>query len=246
MSYQVGVLEALRDYGLDVGLVPGYATRGSSVFAPRGHVCHHDAGARWWEYPPPIFTDGRTDVPPPLANFALQHTGKVWFVAAGRANHAGLGSWRGLVGNTAVWGTEASNDGRGQVWPDEQIAAYVRLCQATADYSGFSAEMVCRHAEWAPTRKIDAWGPWESGPRWETNMSTFRAMVARTDTTQGWGTMTDAEIRQEFANQDDRIVARVVAELAGTRTKPAGLAATQQRMIRKLNRLLAAAGLKTD
>lgn len=58
--------------------------------------------------------------------------------------------------------------------------------------------------------------------------------------------MTDAEIRREFANQDDRIVARVVAELAGTKTKPAGLAAVQQRIIKKLNRLLTAAGLSTD
>lgn len=74
----------------------------------------------------------------------------------------------------------------------------------------------------------------------------FDFLGGATSTTEGWGTMTDAEIRQEFANQDDRIVARVVAELAGTKTKPAGLAATQQRIIRKLNRLLTAAGLKTD
>lgn len=177
MPYQTGVVEALHDHGLTVGYCPGWETRGSSSFNPRGHVVHHDAGNNWTT-PPGILIAGRSDLPGPLCNFALGRDGKVWMVAAGRANHAGTGSWRGLVGNSFVWGTEANNRGTGEMWPDVQIDAYVRLCAATCEFSGFSAEMVCRHAEWT-TRKIDPAGPWEDGHDWSRDASHFRALVAQ-------------------------------------------------------------------
>ena len=177
MPYQTGVVEALRDHGLTVGFVPGWERRGSSSFNPRGHVVHHDAGSNWTT-PPGILISGRSDLPGPLCNFALGRDGKVWMVAAGRANHAGTGSWRGLVGNSSVWGTEANNRGTGEMWPDVQIDAYARLCAATCDYSGFSAEMVCRHVEWT-SRKIDPAGPWEDGHDWSRDASHFRALVAQ-------------------------------------------------------------------
>lgn len=177
MPYQTGVVEALRDHGLTVGFCPGWETRGSSSFDPKGHVVHHDAGSPWTT-PPGLLIAGRSDLPGPLCNFALGSEGKVWMVAAGRANHAGSGSWRGLVGNSSVWGTEANNRGTGEMWPDVQIDAYARLCAATCDYSGFSAEMVCRHAEWT-TRKIDPAGPWEDGHDWSRDASHFRALVAQ-------------------------------------------------------------------
>ncbi len=177
MGYQTGVVEALRDHGLTVGFVPGWQTRGSSSFDPRGHVCHHDAGSNW-STPPGILISGRSDLAGPLCNFALGRDGIVWMVAAGRANHAGTGSWRGLVGNASVWGTEANNRGTGEMWPDVQIDAYARLCAATCEFSGFSAEMVCRHAEWT-SRKIDPAGPWHDGHDWARDMSHFRALVAQ-------------------------------------------------------------------
>lgn len=191
MPYQTGVVEALRDHGLTVGFCPGWETRGSSSFNPRGHVVHHDAGNNWTT-PPGILIAGRSDLPGPLCNFALGRDGKVWMVAAGRANHAGTGSWRGLVGNSSVWGTEANNRGTGQTWPDEQIDAYARLCAATADYSGFTAEMVCRHAEWT-TRKIDPAGPWDDGHDWSRDMSHFRALVASGGKSTGDDDLTDEE-----------------------------------------------------
>ena len=190
VSYHIGVVEALRDHGLTVRFVAGWETRGSSTFWPQGHVVHHDAIPTTWHFPPGILIRGRSDLPGPLCNFALARDGTVWMVAAGRANHAGSGSWRGLVGNSSVWGTEANNAGTGQTWPDAQVDAYVRLCAATCDYSGFTAEMVCRHAEWT-TRKIDPWGPWQDGHRWELHMSHFRALVARPNT--GDNDLTDEE-----------------------------------------------------
>ena len=178
MSRHTGVVEALRDHGLTLGFCPGWETRGSSTFWPQGHVCHHDAIASRWSTPPGLLISGRPDLAGPLCNTALEADGTVWLVAAGRANHAGTGSWRGLVGNSTVWGTEAQNAGTGQVWPDAQIDAYVRLSAALAEYFGFTAEMVCRHAEWT-SRKIDAWGPWEDGHDWSRDMSHFRALVAQ-------------------------------------------------------------------
>lgn len=178
MPYQTGILTALKDHGLDARTVPGWETRGSSSFNPRGHVVHHDAIPTRWQTPPGILIGGRPDLPGPLCNFALNAWGTVYVVAAGRANHAGTGGWRGLTGNSSVWGTEAQNAGTGQTWPDVQIDAYVRLCAATCDYSGFSAEMVCRHAEWT-SRKIDPAGPWQDGHDWSRDASHFRALVAQ-------------------------------------------------------------------
>lgn len=192
MSYHTGVVEALRDHGLTLGFCPGWETRGSSVFWPQGHVCHHDAVAARWTTPPGLLIAGRPDLAGPLCNTALEADGTVWLVAAGRANHAGTGSWRGLVGNSTVWGTEAQNAGTGQEWPQEQIDAYVRLSAALAEYFSFSAEMVCRHAEWT-SRKIDPWGPWTDGHRWEHHMSHFRALVARPTEEDFMATMSEQE-----------------------------------------------------
>lgn len=183
MSYQTAVVEAFRDHGLHLGFCPGWETRGSSLFYPQGAVCHHDAIPTRWATPPGMLISGRPDLAGPLCNTALASDGTVWLVAAGRANHAGAGSWRGLVGNSTVWGTEAQNAGTGQEWPDAQIDAYARLHAALVDFYGWpaGAEMVCRHAEWTwqDHRKIDPWGPWQDGHRWELDASHFRALVAQ-------------------------------------------------------------------
>ena len=159
MGYQVGVLEALRDWGLTVHEVDGCRTRGSSSFWPKGHVVHHDviADRPGTDDPvPSIMLTGRPDLAPPLCNFWLETDGDVHVVALGRANHAGRGSWNGLVGNSSVWGTEMNNLGTSAYpWPDVQLDAAVRLCAATADFSGFGEGYVCGHKEWAPDRKPD-------------------------------------------------------------------------------------------
>lgn len=208
MGYQLGVFEALNDWHVNYREYPGCRTRGYGSFWPLGMVEHHDAIATRWEDPcPSIFANGRPDLPGPLCNFANAGSGLVWVIALGAANHAGRGSWRGVSGNSKMWGLEQQNAGDGrQVYPDEQIDSTVRLTAALAEFSGFTAEMVCRHAEWAPTRKIDPYGPWQDGQHhWQYDMSHFRALVAR-----GQGEtpdMTDAqakmleEIHQELFGQ---------------------------------------------
>jgi hypothetical protein len=173
VSHQTGILAALRDWGLTVVEVPGWQTRGSSDFDPKGHVVHHDVVP---DQPgdndrvPSIIINGRSDLPGPLANFWLEKDGNVHLCAAGRANHAGEGGWNGLSGNSTVWGTEMNNLGTpADPWPDRQLEAMYRLAAATCDFSGSPVRNVCGHKEWAPTRKID--------PH-TINMNAFRSLVA--------------------------------------------------------------------
>ena len=154
MGYATGLPAALARRGLQVEVVPGWQTRGSSAFAPRGAVCHWTAGPRTGDRPSlNVVVNGRPGVPGPLANVFLTRGGVAIVVAAGRANHAGEGGWRGLVGNSTVFGTEAENSGGGE-WTDAQRRAYPRINAAYADLGGFGVEMICGHSEWT-SRKID-------------------------------------------------------------------------------------------
>ncbi|MBN0039397.1 N-acetylmuramoyl-L-alanine amidase [Cellulosimicrobium cellulans] len=146
---------ALAARGLTVELVDGWEVRGSADFDPQGAVCHWTAGARTGDRPSlKVVRDGRPKLPGPLANVLLARSGVAVVVAAGRANHAGEGGWRGLTGNRSVWGTEAESAGDGD-WTDAQRWAYPRINAAYCDLSGFGPDMVCGHNEWAPNRKID-------------------------------------------------------------------------------------------
>lgn len=155
MGYQTWIADKCREFGLDVIEVDGWRTRGNPSFNPAGVVTHHTAGASSGEMPSlGILIRGRADLAGPLCNVGLSRSGRVFVVAAGRANHAGAGGWRGLVGNSSVLGIEAENDGR-QGWPAEQYAAYIRLAAALTDGASRNVGLVCGHKEWAPTRKID-------------------------------------------------------------------------------------------
>ena len=73
------------------------------------------------------------------------------------------------------------------IYDDRQIESCVLLTAACADFSGFDAEMVCRHAEYATPagRKPDAAGPWADGHWWQNDMDHFRALVAQGGTDVG-------------------------------------------------------------
>ncbi len=162
------VVKEMQAQGIPVHLELGWEGRGSSTFSPRGLVVHHTADGPG-EYPSlRIVRDGRSDLPGPLAQWGLGRSGKVYLIAAGRANHAGSGGWRGLSGNTSVWGIEAESTGRGD-WTDAQRRNYPRLAAALARHQPFSPDMICAHREWTP-RKPDPAG---------IDMPSFRAEVAR-------------------------------------------------------------------
>lgn len=155
MSRQLWIADRCRSAGLEVAEVNGWRDRGSSAFNPAGLVAHHTAGASTGEMPSlRVLIYGRSDLPGPLCNVGLGRSGKVYVVAAGRANHAGRGGWAGMVGNSSVMGIEAENDGR-QPWPQVQLAAYKKLSRALLAGMGSPARLMCAHREWAPGRKID-------------------------------------------------------------------------------------------
>jgi N-acetyl-anhydromuramyl-L-alanine amidase AmpD len=67
-----------------------------------------------------------------------------------------VGGWKGLVGNSTVFGIEAEHTGkRGVPWPTAQLDAMQRLSAQLSRRSGFDTGLICGHKEWAPSRKID-------------------------------------------------------------------------------------------
>lgn len=155
--------DVIRNAGLTVVVDPGWDTRGRDFIEPvRGVVAHHTAtpaGAPG-DYPSlRIVRDGRSDVPGPLSQLGLGRSGTVYVIASGRANHAGSGSYPGLLGNRDTIGIEAEHPGTiSHPWDTHQLACYYRLCAALLDRLRLPSDRLIGHKEWAPTRKIDPIG----------------------------------------------------------------------------------------
>lgn len=168
--------DALRAAGLKVAEQPGWQTRGHGAMgAVKGVLCHHTAGPKTGNMPSlGVVTNGRPDLAGPLCNLALGRDGTVYCVAAGRAYHAGAGSWHGVTaGNSELIGVEAENTGVGEPWPSVQLDAYVRLCAAILKHVGADPIMAVGHKEYCTPkgRKIDPAG---------IDMEAFRLQVAAT------------------------------------------------------------------
>lgn len=158
--------DVLRQWGLHVQLIPGWDKRGAPFQeTPRVPVAHHTATARsrTLDYPSlRIVRDGRGEpnpLPGPLSQVGLGYSGTVYVIAAGKANHAGPGAWRGVPRSSLTIGCEAESPGDG-TWTPQQRRAYPLLMAALCDGLGTTAEMVCAHREWAlpPGRKVDPTG----------------------------------------------------------------------------------------
>jgi peptidoglycan hydrolase-like protein with peptidoglycan-binding domain len=173
--------EVLEAAGLKVAEVPGWRSRGlGDVKRTQGVICHHTAGAgRAHGVMPSLDTiiHGRAATPTtrplrgPLAQLALGRDGTFFVVAAGLANHAGPGEWKGIsTGNSSFIGIEAENTGGpdDQPWPAVQIDAYQHGVAAILRKIGAGADMCCGHKEYAPKRKPDP----------SFDMDDFRAKVA--------------------------------------------------------------------
>ncbi|HZP20833.1 MAG TPA: N-acetylmuramoyl-L-alanine amidase [Bauldia sp.] len=176
MSFSLTWLaEVLDDAGLKVAEQPGWRTRGhGDVGNIRGVICHHTAGARQGNMPSlGTIINGRPGLSGPLAQLGLGRDGTFYIVAAGRANHAGVGKWQGITtGNSSFIGIEAENTGlpNDSPWPAVQIDAYQRGVAAILKKIGAPVIMCAGHKEYAlPTgRKSDP----------DFDMNAFRAAVA--------------------------------------------------------------------
>lgn len=173
--------EVLLRAKLKVACVDGWQERGRGDVGPiRGVICHHTGGRPNGNMPAlRTLIQGRGDLPGPLAQLGLGRDGTFYVIAAGRANHAGSGSWRGLThGNGSFLGIEAENTGRAddQPWPAVQMEAYQRGVAALLSYLRLSADDCAGHKEWALPRgrKIDP----------SFDMFSFRSEVAKVLTGQ--------------------------------------------------------------
>lgn len=154
--------QVLRDAGLKVAEQPGWVDRGrGSMAGAKGVMCHHTANANPSNMPSlRVVTEGRSDLPGPLAQLGLGRDGTFYVVAAGRANHAGKGAWKGItLGNSTFIGIEAENGGTAaDPWPEVQLDAYRRGVAALLKRLGSDSSMCVGHKEWAPNRKPDPFG----------------------------------------------------------------------------------------
>ncbi len=166
----------LKNAGLKVAEVDGWPNRGvADMPAAKGVMCHHTAGPAAGNMPSlRVLVNGRPDLPGPLCQLGLGRDGTYYVIAAGRANHAGVGQWEGVTaGNAAFIGIEAENVGLpSDPWPAIQLEAYQRGAAAILKHLQQSAIMCCGHKEYAlpKGRKPDPHS---------INMTVFRRQVAR-------------------------------------------------------------------
>ena len=166
--------DVLREAGIYVVEYPGWKTRGRprsvGPFTPRGVIWHHDASPKG---PSPslarfIAEQGRPSegIPAPLSQIwvcagcrGLHPVGTWHLLAAGRANHAGIGSGWGPIrkdmGTTLTLGIETDNT-TGEKTP---AAMYESLVVGTAavlrHLRSDPEKWLCGHKEYAAGRKID-------------------------------------------------------------------------------------------
>ncbi|PRX66093.1 N-acetylmuramoyl-L-alanine amidase [Nonomuraea fuscirosea] len=163
MPWLTQLASVARKTGYPVTEVGGWKTRGHGPQqAVQGVVCHHTAG--WNDRH--IVVNGRPGLDGPLSHFWLQHTGRIWVVAAGRCWHNAPSTSSQHMNSTSI-GIEAENDGK-TAWPQVQLDAYEALCAELCREFGLPASRVKAHRE-VNTGKPDPHS---------INMTTFRGHVA--------------------------------------------------------------------
>ena len=164
----------LTNVGLRVAELDGWPNRGTAEMGTvKGVMCHHTAGPLTGNMPSlNVLVNGRPGLRGPLCQLGLGRDGTYYVIAAGRANHAGAGSWRGITaGNSSFIGIEAENTGESSdKWPDVQLQAYFRGAAAILKRVGQDERMCCGHKDYAPNRKPDPHS---------LDMNVFRSEVAK-------------------------------------------------------------------
>lgn len=181
--------DELRAAGLPVVEVEGWKTRGAvsrtqgRKFEPIGQLWHHsadvartgaadvadDAGLIG------LITNGRGGSSPlagPLYNVHFTRVPEVHIIAAGRANHAGRGSWPGVPkdsGNTTLVGLNLENDGLGEDYTPEQLSVALMASAVIARRLEHDAAAIAMHREYSSEGKPDPAGI--EGPWWRSEVA---------------------------------------------------------------------------
>jgi len=163
MPYQRWLLDILSDEfrnskGFRVDYYPGWETRGRVDFEPR-YMMEHHTGAGAYNALLRYMAEG--PVHPPLCNIANSRPAngivRVTVVAAGRANHSGMGQYGTIPpnqGNKFSIGNEGQNTGS-QPWPNQQLEAQRRCDAAILNYLNRDVSYLIDHKTYAPNRKWD-------------------------------------------------------------------------------------------
>jgi len=151
-----------------------YAVEGvRGSFVPAGVMIHHTGGPPGREQiNTDILINGRAGLSGPLVQTGVSRTGDVAWITNGRAHHAGSGYQIALErvrldsppgkplvddvsGNSYFLGIEIDNSGNsGDLYPDIQIDAAVRVAAGWCSAFGWTANRVIGHKEWTK-RKVD-------------------------------------------------------------------------------------------
>jgi hypothetical protein len=167
--------DELRAAGLNVIEEPGWRTRGATskstgkLFDPIGQIIHHSADVAREGLADDLddaglvnlIVHGRADLPGPLYQIHIDRDGEVHVIAAGRANHAGRGSWEGIPkdsGNMTTVGIDFENNGVGEGWPANQIHVGHVVSAVIARKLGHDAKQIAMHREYSSEGKIDPTG----------------------------------------------------------------------------------------
>jgi hypothetical protein len=115
-----------------------------------------------------LLRDGHSTLSGPLAQLGLDRQGRFWWIADGRCNHNGFGTW----GNDSI-GIETFANGGGnprEPWNRSQVEAATVATAAILRRLGLPADRVKGHRETDPARKIDPFG---------VDLDSIRSQVAR-------------------------------------------------------------------
>ena len=176
----------LRAAGLTVEETPGWAKRGyagQDLAQVRGVLWHHTATGRaaFTRSDAPTLNlciNGRSDLPGPLCNIVLGRDGTVYLVAAGVANHAGVGQAAGIpddMGNHYLIGIEMESSGvTPWDWTADQlrVAPHLGAALERAYLGKLDPELRLQlgHMEYSTAGKIDPAG-------WPGGMDGLRASI---------------------------------------------------------------------
>lgn len=207
MSYKwaTWMADEFRAAGLDVVEVDGWKTRGrpasSGSFDPFALNVHHTGGTSSALSPTPalsLLVGGRSDLPGPIAHFATDYHGRIWVIAAGRANVNG--SNRGVPnipagdGNRDLMGNEVFTNGT-QAMPQAQLDAIALSSVVVLEHFGRPVDgYLYRHQDTSKT------GKWDIG-----QLSTARLRAITKAVVRGTPTPPEDDMTPEQAKQLDEV-----------------------------------------
>jgi hypothetical protein len=202
----------------------GWATRSNShggFDALKGITVHHTASGK--------SSDGAGDASyitsgsdsAPISNVYISRNGTIYVCAAGSCNHGGKGGpYNTPLGTIAqdkvnfnTVSIEIGNPGTGaEAYPEAQIDSTAKFCAEVMKNFGWTDPLVVfAHKEWCgpgtstPGRKIDPFGPWESGQDWagyQDRIDTFRTRVGSLLVSAPMPTPGDDSVRVLVKNGD--------------------------------------------